>query len=563
MTQFSRLQLAAALIGRAFYSSPSHFHLRAHPISFHLVEYDNDPDDPSKPLRSAQDSAIFAFLHHAKDPRKVMMGYQEPRRNSVDYLGVALPNDATGVESTSASAQNYDDTGRTSRMGGKAPSVAARKSLDHLRTQSQDLEHLNKTMFQDEEDDYGDEDEMVGPELNLASWGVDQFLAKDDPKKKRRHSRASTLNELGGGRPISPGGIPTQPARAASPAAVSVLVDRAPNRRVDVLKARSVGNWSEAGLIDEVGPERLSGTFSRARANSIADPLEIANANDLPPAQFRRGHPRQSGSTSSGVPFPSMMNPNIDLPNPFELPPPAPDRSSRFDPKVLAHQRTHSYASLSSRQVLDLQQERQHDFNDGASVMTGAFQWEGPARYSRIDMLRPKVLVMPAPLQDQQQQPTGPVRMIREGFEDTTGARPMPPGAKTTGPRPGSTMFNAGEQGIGFTPNPRSSLSLAQLTFRNTLMVGGERDVAYADIEANLQRAEEEGVQIDLGIPEELPEQPRRAPGKLYGHSLMDELEARKHQLKGKQRYAQTSTNEYFTRTDSSTGYSVVMNGRQ
>jgi hypothetical protein len=474
------------------------------------------------------------------------MGYQEPPRNSVDYLGVPLPGDTTGIDGTSAPVQGYDDTGRTSRMGGKASSVAARRSLDHLRTPSQDLERLNQSMFQDEDDDDGDDDDVIpGPELNLASWGVDQFLSKGQEKKKRRHSRASTLNELGGGRSISPGGIPTHPARAASPAAMSVLIDRAPNRRVDVLKARSVGNWSEAGLIDEVPTGRPSSTFSRGRANSVADPLEIAMANDLPPAQFRRGHPRQSGSTSGAIPFPAMTSPDVDLPNPFELPPPAPDRSSRFDPKVLAHQRTLSFASLNSRQILDapdLQQERQHDFNDNASVMTGAFQREGPARYSRIDMLRPKVLIMPAPLQDQQpQQPIGPPRMIREGFEDTTGARPMPPGAKTTGPRPVSTMFGAGEQGIGFTPNPRSSMSLAQLTFRNALMVGGERDVAFADIEANLQRAEEEGVQVDLGIvPEEPPEPPRRAPGKLYGHSLMDELEVRKNQLKGKQRYVQS-----------------------
>jgi hypothetical protein len=386
---------------------------------------------------------------------------------------------------------------------------------------------------------------IAGPKLNLASWGVDQFLSKGQEKKKRHHSRASTLNELGGGRSISPRGIPTHPGRAALPAAMSVLIDRAPNRRVDVLKARSVGNWSEAGLINEVPTERPSSTFSRGRANSVADPLEIAMANDLPPAQIRRGHPRRSGSTSGAIPFPSMTSPDVDLPNPFELPPPAPERSSRFDPKVLAHQRTLSFASLNSRQILDtpdLHQERQHDFNDNASVITGAFQRQGPARYSRIDMLRPKVLIMPAPLQDQQQrQPVGPPRMIREGFEDTTGARPMPPGTKTTWPRPVSTMFGAGEQGIRFTPNPRSSMSLAQLTFRNTLMVGGERDVAFADIEANLQRAEEEGVHVDLGlVPEEAPEPPRRAPGKLYGHGLIDELEVRKNQLKGKQRYVQS-----------------------
>ena len=123
---------------------------------------------------------------------------------------------------------------------------------------------------------------------------------------------------------------------------------------------------------------------------TVADPLEVAKANDLPPAQFRRGHTRQGGSTSGAVPFPSMTSPEVDLPNPFELPLPAPERSSRFDPKVLAHQRTLSFTSLNSRQILDaadLQQEGQHDFNDNASVMTGASQWEGPARYSRIDML--------------------------------------------------------------------------------------------------------------------------------------------------------------------------------
>ena len=95
---------------------------------------------------------------------------------------------------------------------GKTPSVAVRKSLDHLRTPSQDLVHLNQGMLQDEDDDYGDDDEMEAPELNLTSWGVDQFLTKGEEKKKRRHSRASTLNELGGGRPISPSGIPTYSA---------------------------------------------------------------------------------------------------------------------------------------------------------------------------------------------------------------------------------------------------------------------------------------------------------------------------------------------------------------
>ena len=102
-----------------------------------------------------------------------MMAYQEQEpsrtRNSVDYLGVALPGDATGIEANSAPVQGHDDIGRTSRMDGKAPSVAARKSLDHLRTPSRDLIHLNQGMFQDEDGDYGDDDEMGTPELNLTS----------------------------------------------------------------------------------------------------------------------------------------------------------------------------------------------------------------------------------------------------------------------------------------------------------------------------------------------------------------------------------------------------------
>ena len=46
-----------------------------------------------------------------------------------------------------------------------------------------------------------------------------------------------------------------------------------------------------------------------------------------------------------------------------------------------------------------------------------------------------------------------------------------------------------------FTPNPRNSLTLSQLTFRNTLLVDGQRDVAYADIDTRLKRATEDGEQ--------------------------------------------------------------------
>ena len=96
-------------------------------------------------------------------------------------------------------------------------------------------------------------------------------------------------------------------------------------------------------------------------------------------------------------------------------------------------------------------------------------------------------------------------------------------------------------------PNPRMSLTLSQLTFRNTLMVGGLRDVSYSDIDNVLPRATEEGEQIKSPSPEpiaqDLPEiapvsQPSargRPAGTLFGKSLIDDLEARKAQMRSKQ----------------------------
>jgi hypothetical protein len=77
-------------------------------------------------------------------------------------------------------------------------------------------------------------------------------------------------------------------------------------------------------------------------------------------------------------------------------------------------------------------------------------------------------------------------------------------------------------------------------------MVGGQRDVAYADIDSGLRRAIEDGEQIIEEVEEE-PARPvtvvidevesGRPPGKLYGRSLVDELERRKATMRSKQRY--------------------------
>jgi hypothetical protein len=313
------------------------------------------------------------------------------------------------------------------------------------------------------------------------------------------------------------------------------------------------------------------------RRRSVANPLDLAEyrANGPHVSLDKR---RQSVGflPSESIAFPSSESPapladndDLDLPNPFAVPAPAQDRLSRFDPKAqsqsqlgfsasqgdaasvrtgtaregAAHMRTYSNASMGSRVLLD-------DFkDDGASYMAGGPQDDPPENrlLSRMELMRPKVLVMPSPLQGSEPQPRN---TTRTGFMLSSDGTPLPPGAQP-GARPGVrplTGIGASRSsqtlsvmGSGFTPNPRVSMSLSQLTFRNNLMVDGARDVAYTDIEEQLQRAAAEGEQAeqlwdDYDAETEAP-QAERPAGRLYGRSLMDDLQERKAQLHGRQRY--------------------------
>lgn len=168
--------------------------------------------------------------------------------------------------------------------------------------------------------------------------------------------------------------------------------------------------------------------------------------------------------------------------------------------------------------------------------------------YSAIDLLRPKVLVMPSPLQYAPgSRPPEPPK-LRDGFHLSTDGPPLPPGARSG--RPNSDAYDPSPVASHlFTPNPRMSLSLSQLAFRNTLVVGGERDVAYSDIDRQLPRATEEGEQMQIVVEEaeediapqrvsmEDTSAPGRPAGKLFGKSLIDDLESRKANMRSKQRY--------------------------
>lgn len=270
--------------------------------------------------------------------------------------------------------------------------------------------------------------------------------------------------------------------------------------------------------------------------------------------------------------------------NPFAVRPPSPDRASRFDPKV-NHGRTASNATMGTMASKNmLAEENTFAVRPPSPSRLSGFDPKARARtisvgsmgtrvlidndieveshrdrpYSTVELLRPKVLVMPSPLQNVAPPPPPPPAFRpRAGFEISTDGPPLPPGARSANrssiPLTNSVAsLSAPIASNSFTPNPRASLTLSQLAFRNTLVVGGQRDIAYSDIDRHLPRAMKEGEQAKFEESEEespvpvsipLPPVPppteieiRRAAGKLYGRSLIDNLEHRKAEMKQKAR---------------------------
>lgn len=600
MTAFSRLQLAAALLG-----TPCN-NFRTLVITDTTAEYDNDLSNPDAPYRSAHDSAIFAHLRQHVPSR--------PRR-STDYLGVPLPSEGEIVSVRESSA-----------------------TFGHKKSGSS-IHALRNPFSGAEEEDYP---EKEGLEVDLASWGLDAFI-----KDKGAKPENTKLQEMSD---ILPNHHPVTSLRQGSGSIVGPTRQNLPRSR-----SMSMGNFDDFGVggafLDahsSVNPRPRSvgdmferetsssqALFHRHRASShvLIETLPSApplHSVPFPTSDPRPGSPKpfedtgfisRPGSQASGQllddrqprhnrtyssnslgskrlvdegeqnmfairpPSPdraSRFDPKAnharrmsyaslgtrklvdgdDHDNAFAVRPPSPSRSSKFDSRATAHIRTASNASMGSRMFLD---------NDGVSMMGGASMMSGrllerrDRPYSTIELLRPKVLVMPSPLQstvgNKEPEP------VRDGFQFSTDGPPLPPGARSA--RSPSMAYDSPPVASQlFTPNPRLSLSLSQLAFRNSLMVGGERDVTYADIDNKLPRATEEGERMgilmeepeDIDVPEpvvlEEPPQVGRPAGKLFGRSLIDDLEQRKAIMRNKQRYVLASS--ILTRTHNSAVFSRV-----
>jgi hypothetical protein len=246
----------------------------------------------------------------------------------------------------------------------------------------------------------------------------------------------------------------------------------------------------------------------------------------------------------------------IDMPNPFALPPPPVELGSRFDPKVMERQRRESIGSTHSelpRASLDpgrpLSQafslrDRRH--SQAASLRfstaelaevpgSGAFPFAAPelqlheppspplpsrvfpdipspeeygrplrpSRYGplrmpdRRSLLRPKTLIMPSPLSGTVQSPVGP--HVPEGYE--WGDKPLPVGARS------SILVNSESAGHLGLP-----LSLSQRTFRDSMMVGstrGEEWIGGAELDGEIGVRGEEAEQRAVDRAE-------KRPGKLF-----------------------------------------------
>ncbi|THH02786.1 hypothetical protein EW026_g176 [Hermanssonia centrifuga] len=500
MAAFSRLQLAKA-----------------------LIEYDNDNPDPDLPRRRAEESAIFAHLR--RPPRQVV----QAARRSTDYLGVTLPTDAGSINGGESISQHRK----------------SQQSIDALRNPfGRDSTH----------EGHVDDDEI---EVDLSSWGLDAFGAEKGSKKKkgkeeplpnpypplqdaaRRRPAASArtmsmgnLDNLGEGGAFldAKSSVPIRPLGARRHSVGSPLdyADVEPTESALQHRRRA----SAHALIDSlpITPPLHSVPFPTATSVRSVSPLLIEGGpSALRPASRASLLDPKHGRTYSTASMGSraLLN-EEEIPNPFAVRPPSPDRASRFDPKAV-RARTVSTGTLGTQMLLN---EPDAEIPESMSARSVLGDQPGRSRpYSRLELMRPKVLIMPSPLQgSSSQQPTTPAP---EGFMvNTTEGPPLPPG----GPSP---------TGFTLSPNPRNSMTLSQLTFRNTLMIDGQRDVAYQDIDDHLRRATEDGQQADLVAEEtsktslpviEEPGQHGRPAGRLYGKSLIDDLQARKAEMRGKQR---------------------------
>ncbi|QRW16394.1 hypothetical protein RhiXN_04395 [Rhizoctonia solani] len=475
MPAFSRLQLAQA-----------------------LLEYDNEDLPVEAPRRSAYDSAIFPI-------------YAAPEDRSSCYYTLWRWWPPKKYKSPGAELHHGGEAAGTELGTGFRGSVGARRSLD---IQSALPTRKSVDVLRS---DWGDKRSSRFETSELGYLGTPDE-EEDAPEGAMSHNRPVMSR--------SPSdALPNPFARMPTPADNGSTLPERPKH------AHRHSDFGAGGafLDAQSSQDNLVHEALKDRPRSVANPLDLeeyrANGPHIPLEKRRPSIGMLPSESVRFLPLPRLLPSQIATMQTFPI-------HLHYHPLLqsdcrgtmrdgTAHLRTYSNASLGSRALLD-------DFkDDGASYMTGR-QLDGPGnkQVSRMELLRPKVLVMPSPLQGSEQQSNQ--NAGRAGFMLIRW-------------RPSSSWRNTRQSmSAGFTPNPRTSMTLSQLTFRNNLMVDGSRDIAYNDIDQQLRRATSEGEQAeqvwdDYDAETEGP-QAERPAGRLYGRSLMDDLQDRKAQMRGRQR---------------------------
>lgn len=361
--------------------------------------------------------------------------------------------------------------------------------------------------------------DSLGRARSLAD--LDQLHSPLPPLQRRRASTHVLIETLPVQPPLHSVPFPSVSVSGrSSPGPEEILRPGSRSSRLDLqtahARAQSNASLGSKALLNDVSNDENANPFA------VQPPSPDHTSRFDPKAN--RGRTMSNGSMGTRASKNMLTDDNV-----FAVRPPSPSRSSRFDPKV--HGRTLSVNSMGTRMLLE---------NDA----DGESRRDRPL--STLELLRPKVLVMPSPLQSTvAAQPSQPTMRPPSGLEVPDGF--LSPAAR-------SSRLSIPVASNSFTPNPRASLSLSQLAFRNTLVVGGQRDIAYSDIDRHFPRALRDGEQAYFGMEEEespvpssvpLPPDPppseleiRRPAGKLYGLSLIDNLEHRKLEMKQRARYA-------------------------
>lgn len=324
-------------------------------------------------------------------------------------------------------------------------------------------------------------------------------------------------------------------------------------RRASLDQYKTRQAWTESQRLDpalrrHTAMDLQDGVRPELRGGRISDPSMIPSPNshslDSPsPTTTLRPLNRNFATTSKQQldTFGEREILNDSETNPLTLPAPRPHSVSIFDPNSLEERRKpslnstngfaldsrlHNSLVLSSAAVPERSStplkngnsltELGQEYSEiptprqfGRPLMPPRYTTSAVARINRSS-LRPNVLVMPSPLADSEGSLHPDVK-VPDGF--VRGDKPLPAEAKTKGRRPGLP------------------LSLSQKTFRSSLLVDGKRDyeeyfVGSSEIEGEMGVSSKD-ITIDAI---------QRRPGKLYGKSLIDELEARKAMMKGKRR---------------------------